>query len=700
MAVASLVALFLGAVIPPAGAATTADAEADLVVDAVVPAELVPGGQVDLSGHVTAGARALTDVQVTIHRTVRRSSTVSAVEDWLADPQPPGTAEPGAGRPSSVATTVLATLEIGDLPEDGTGRFALRVEADELGLPETLQAAGPYGLQLEATAQEVLLDSERGFLLWSPVTDAAPTQLFSVASFIGPASDLATGLPSGVELEDLTAEGGRLQLLLALARGLDSAWALDPALLAGLNREATRTPTTTSSSRRWLEELGLARGDRDVVLLDWALPSAARLASAPDVDEAHELLRQVREDLLSDAELERLLDGPSRDDVLLHTDGSVDRTELGVLLDGRRSVVIEEQAVPLVDAFALSYTDDAVTELAGPDGPVTAVLVGASVSRDAATAAEGDALATTRLLARLATTTLQRPNDPRLVALALPADLRPTPQGSQALSRALESTSWSTGVGLSQALGTAPSDQEREPLPRSGPLPVRPDVARAFAARTALDAVSAAVVGDGQDAPDPADDAPQPVPTQRLLAAALSGLTAPAAPAQVAGAMLRAAEAAVAGVRIVPGSQITLAAEEAAIPFTVVNDLDRPVRLVLEVTSRSPRLRIVQESPTVVLQPGVRTVVDVDVEAVANGRAEVTAALRTVDGQPWGEATTLVVSVTTQAEARVLGLVAAAVTLLFVGGSVRAVRVNRRRRLLEQAAVPTTEPTPPTGGRP
>jgi hypothetical protein len=134
------------------------------------------------------------------------------------------------------------------------------------------------------------------------------------------------------------------------------------------------------------------------------------------------------------------------------------------------------------------------------------------------------------------------------------------------------------------------------------------------------------------------------------------------------------------GVRIVQGSTVTLAADEAALPVTLVNDLGTDVRLVLQARSRSPRLRVLDTAIPVDLAAGARTRVDLPVRAVSNGPASVSLRLLTPDTTPWGPPVETDVRVATVAETGVLGVAAALAGSVFVIGTWRSVRRRRRRR--------------------
>ena len=410
-----------------------------------------------------------------------------------------------------------------------------------------------------------------------------------------------------------------------------------------------------------------------MVLTDWADPDPARLRSADDVAQAWATVRTAREAALPEARAEQLLGGGARDDVLLATEARLTGADLLTLAQGRRSVVVPEGLVPLRDPFALTFTPDAVTEITLDGETFTAVLDDASLTADTVSAIEGSPLALTRVLARLATTTLQRPNDPRLLAVVLPADLAPVPGAAEQLAEALAATGWAETVPLSTALGTPPADAARAPLPsgRSATVPGVQDLLDAVADGRR---VEAAVVA-------PAD--PVAVAALDLRAAAtLSRSAAPDAAAELAARLREQTRGTVDAVQVVPGSRVALVAAQAALPVTVVNDLATEVNLVLQVRSRSPRLQVPQTLVPVTVQPGRRAVVDVPVVAVASGPVEVSSQLMTVDGRPWGPGSSISVTVATQAEGRVLTGVGIVVGVLFVLGAARAFVRNRRGREL------------------
>jgi hypothetical protein len=717
-----------------------------LEVSSIAPAELVPGGTMTVRGRVHGGPDGLTGSRLAVRRAGSRSVTLSSLQRWTAavDARPGPAAGDGPFEDPAATARTEAELDLGDVPAGGSVPFTVRLDADVLGLRDSSVAAGPYGLQLLLTTSEEVVDDERGFLVWSPEVDAAPTSLVTSVPLTSPPVLTSTGLPDPEVLRGEVVEGGRLHTSLDVASALDADWVVDPALLGGLvaqepSDEAEQgadgtdpdgstaepsagpsqepsdepsggpsgdgsgegstepsdappaagpgAPTASEPSdgpapspappedadpvAAWLDSLQQARRGREVLLTDWADPDPGRLSSADDTAQAWVALSDAQHLALPDDQVEELLSGRVRTDVVVPEDGRTTVEELSVLARGRSAVLLDEAVVPLVDPFALSYTADLVSTVTVGDSTMTAVLSDPTLTADTLAAVEGSPLATTRVLARLATTTLQRPNDQRLLAVHLPSTLRPAPGSAEQLAAALEATSWAEPTSLSTALGTPPSREAREPLPEGEPLETDPGVQPMLDALTDSRLVAGAV-GD-------TDEGDLPL----RVAATLSRDAEDGAAGALAEEIVRQTQATVDGIRVVPGSRVTLVAAQAALPVTVISELDSEVDLVLQVRSRSPRLQVPEQRVPVTVEPGQRAVVDVPVIAVASGPAEVTSQLVTEAGRPWGPPSTVTVTVATQAEGRVLAAIGVVVGVLFVVGAARAFVRNRRGRELE-----------------
>src|SRR5690606_2310375 len=118
----------------------------------------------------------------------------------------------------------------------------------------------------------------------------------------------------------------------------------------------------------------------------------------------------------------------------------------------------------------------------------------------------------------------------------------------------------------------------------------------------------------------------------------------------------------------VPDS-VTLSGNTGVFPLTVINDLDEPVNVALEIKSANvDRLRIepvaVREVPA-----GERVYIDVTAQAAANGKVPIDVQLIAADGSPIGPSRQTVVNAT---DYGTIGWVIVAVAgVLFAGAIVR-----------------------------
>ncbi|MGF1645704.1 MAG: DUF6049 family protein [Kineosporiaceae bacterium] len=633
---------------PPA-----APVDARLVVTSVDPLEFRPGEQVTLRGTATAGAGPAVEAVVEVHRTVQRFDTRSEVDQWVG---PAG----GAERPDLVP---LATVALGPVPAGQSVPFEVVVPADGLRLRRTLAAAGPYGLVVElrdtADPSGPALATRRGFAVWSPPILEDPLLVAPVIRLPSLEPDPATGLVPSDTLESAASEGGQLRTAAEAAAVLPGTWVVDPLVTASVTA-ALDAGTAGPETRSWWEDLKRAAADREV---------AGELRGSPDLDmlaasgHSAELLDLLALTTPAGAE-------PGGRDATPVAMVTSDVSAGGLALAARagRPVVVPDSAVPLVD-LALSFTPDLRADVTSAAGTAELLITDSVLSARLSGGVRGDALSATGLLADLAATALQRPSDQRVVGM-LAADLADADaDATAAVADVLAKTTWARPIGLAQW-----RDVPTAPQSRRAPPPMEPDPAAAAAAEDLL--ASLALVQSFEGVLGGREN--RAADHRRRAAAAVA-----AGPTAMATAAARARDATttwVQGVQIIPGSTVTLAAAEAALPVTLVNDLNESASLVLHARSRSPRLRIPEPTVSVQVPAGGRLRVDLPVEAVSDGPAEVTLRLLTPDDTPWGPAADTEVRVATRAEAGVLWVAAAAAAVVFVMGTWRTVRRSRRSR--------------------
>jgi hypothetical protein len=357
--------------------------------------------------------------------------------------------------------------------------------------------------------------------------------------------------------------------------------------------EAARADGVAVASR-WLDTLADARGGREVVLSDWADPDPARLRSADDVADAWATLRTAQQAALPDDLAEDLLAGRPRRDVLAATDGTA---QLGGPADAGRGPPVGPAA-------------------RGPgaaERPLRPELHAGRRGRGHRRRAAVHRRASGRLALRrhrargrgLAARTDPGPRPPRHHDAAAPQ--RPAPAGGGPAGRPRPGP----GAGRTGRRRPREHDLGRDgaaehgtghPALRRGPRgPAHRPRARRPGVQELLDAVA-----DGREVAAAVASPEDPVAVAGLdlrAAATLSRSTDPGAAAELAARLREQTSGTVGGVHVVPGSRVTLVAAQAALPVTVVNDLDTEVALVLEVRSRSPRLQVPESRVPVTVAP-------------------------------------------------------------------------------------------------
>jgi hypothetical protein len=132
------------------------------------------------------------------------------------------------------------------------------------------------------------------------------------------------------------------------------------------------------------------------------------------------------------------------------------------------------------------------------------------------------------------------------------------------------------------------------------------------------------------------------------------------------------------GVALVPGQDILLAGSNAALQFTVRNDLPWPANVELLTVPNDARLVVQRTTPVTV--GGEQTArVQVQVEAlVGSGRSSIDLQLRSAGGIQLGDRQTYAVEVQAEWESFAVIALSVLVTALLVFGIVRTVRRRRK----------------------
>ncbi|WP_432487321.1 DUF6049 family protein [Kineococcus sp. SYSU DK018] len=597
-------------------------------------------------------------------------------------------------------------------PGEGT-EVVLTLPAAELG-----DGPGAH----PAAVEVVDADGERAGLARTFLVSSAPegvrtTLLSLLLPLVAGRTREAAGLAGEV--------AGRLGRLVEASSDPRTSWAVDPAVLATALTtgpvdagDGTATPTegaveapadppadpaedaspaslpagtddpapVADALQAWRERLSAAAAGRCVVALPHGDPDLASLTGAPA---GAELLTAAGS---AGADVGAALDGAATvlTSVAWPADETADRRALSLAAAaGATAVVLDDETLATGDDLTYTPTGRALvrtgagTSLSAlvADTTLSALLVRAAGGDDATgggTSGEGGdspAALVQRVLAEIATITLQRPSDPRSLLLVAPRTLDPRPTVLQGLLAAVEGSGWGAWQPLTDLLATPVPDVERDEVP----------VQEAASARAALPAVHVAAVDAA-------------LATLAELREALGGTASATGAAQRSALMLLATSwrghlpearasrrglqedvaALLRAVHVLPGSVLNLAATRTELPVTVVNELSVPVQVELVLRPRSPRVQL-EAVPVQTVPARGQLRVGVPVRALANGSVVVEAQLRTPSGLLLGEPVGLDVNVRADLEGWLTGLVGGGAGALLVVGLARAVRRGRRR---------------------
>lgn len=656
---------------PGNAAAAPADFPAQVALDLLTPAVLRPDSSLRVTGRITntspAPLSALT-VRLRVSRTPldRRGQVadIAAGDDRVR---------------TGYALAPVPGFGPDLLAPGATARFSTTLPMDTLRLP----TFGIYVLGIEVLSQGQRTGLARTFLPYVP-KDVGFRRLG--LSVLWPLVDVPHRDSAGVFLDDSLAgslrSGGRLQRLVGAGGGsrLPLAWVVDPMLLedvAAMARGYTvraGTGTTRGAGAKaaadWLTALKRATAGGDVYTLPYAAPDAAALTHA---GHGAELKSAVTDGLAIATDI---LGRRPQGDLAWPVDGAIDvATGLTLRGAGAAAVVLRDGLLPPRDQPP--YTPDGRADLPTGEGPaLQALLYDERLTGVIDERARGHApstLARQRFAAETAMIVAERPSVGRNLLVAPPQRWDPPAGYLTEVLRLTRKAPWVRPLALASLRSTPAPDLVREPLRYP------PEVAGAELPARYL----AQVAQVQRDVETFAQILEPPSQPSAALAAALRRLRSSAyrgAGGARTGALAAARESLSKQqrrVRIVAGS-VTLGEEQGSIPVTVVNNLDSPVTLSLDLTPRSPRLGIDARVPVTVPARRNRTVL-VPARAVSNGLVPVDAQLRTTGGAAYGPPVVLKVRIF-KVGAVGLYVTVAAAALLFARAAVTLVRRGRRAR--------------------
>jgi hypothetical protein len=133
-------------------------------------------------------------------------------------------------------------------------------------------------------------------------------------------------------------------------------------------------------------------------------------------------------------------------------------------------------------------------------------------------------------------------------------------------------------------------------------------------------------------------------------------------------------------VQVTPSSEIVVIANQTALPVKISNNLNQDVTVVLSVRSRTALLSIDKDSrsQSITVDEGSQRQVQIPIEALSNGNAEIVATLFSSTGVQVGRSVTIQVNVNAGWETTGTLIFAALIAGLFAFGIIRNIRKRRK----------------------
>ncbi|NED98685.1 DUF6049 family protein [Phytoactinopolyspora halotolerans] len=647
----------------------------------VTPSVLGPDDELTLAGVVeNTGDEPLTNVQVLPRWSNVQLETREEIRQVASD-----TSLRWGYRRSDPYQVVAERLDPGERQE-----FRLTFDdTEQLGFG----LAGVYVIGVDVrgtltTGERTDLDTVRTVIPWMPDGETPdPVQV----SLIWPVEATPSLTPDGTLVNDALAgrlrPGGALHSVVDAAGDSPVSWLVDPdvldtveAMSAGAEVESESADTSTDEASElagsWRSAFNDARGDNTALLLPYARPDTGSLVAA-DPPLASRITSAAAELTTEAARTMRDV----RTGVAWPGGGVADDRTLATLADaGVRTVILSGNAVsphpehPLAEIQAADAALDAVVTDPGLD----------AVLADAYTAPNAQAGALElqqRWAAETAMVALEAQaldQSPQPLIVAPPARWTPEPAVASAVIDTWTSLPWVTP--------TTVDDLDRPAAPATV-APVPDD------STNALPGENASATGELETAAedyvellaDPAPGLSESLGRATVRSASEGWRDDPAAGADYAGEIIEELTDPFDEVHVTVPESVTLSSRTGVFPLTVSNDLDQPVTVKLDIHAANPdRLRVgeVEEQR---VEAGSRQTIQVQAEAVTNGRVPITVQLVTKDGSPLGIASRTVVNAT---DYGTVGWFIIGGAVLLFGGSVLRTMLRRRRSEDSDAADP------------
>jgi hypothetical protein len=558
------------------------------------------------------------------------------------------------------------------LPPGGQQSWSLSMKVRRMGL----SMFGVYPISVEVfNAAGVLLGHQRTFVTYYPTgTAIKKTKIAWIWPLIDQPhrADDATFLDD--RLERLLGSGGRLSNLVAAAGHTTTpvSWLIDPSLVDDANKmqntegyrikdDATRSQSVAALN--WLTALhGAVAGDR-LIATPYADPDVMALARrrmGKDV----KLATQEGMRALGAAHL-----GGATSVVAMPPDGFADQATLSSLVaSGSRTILLSSAILP--NSRPETFTPDPVVKktvsgtgvkLLAYDDTLRKILDGDTLEPG------GTVLAEQRFLAETAMITGEAPQMQRTVVITPPRRWTPSASFAKSVLSYTAKAPWLQPVPLSAA----------ENLPSSGRtfLPHKDSSGLGKSYLRKVKDLSTRIGRFTSIFEPPVSDFTLGVP--RAESSAWNGQ--PGRAKLMRRTLELNLERAAAKVKVL-NDRISLAGKSGRIPITISNGLDQgTVKVRLHAYSQNrTRLRVEAVDKMLVLEPGHKDQVTLDMKASANGVAYINIELLTSDGRAFGGPHVVRVNATGYGRTALL-ITGVSLAVLFVGVAIRVVRRRAER---------------------
>jgi hypothetical protein len=581
-----------------------------------------------------------------------------------------------SGKSESLATTRVGTADIPPVAGGIDSGVEVTVPADSL----PWSATGVYPVSVSVATASKVLGTSTTAVAWN-VSASTPVPVAVAVPLTVPAD--GTEFLTAAELTQYTAPGGILTRELADVQSSQIAVGIDPRILASIRILGTSAPASAST---WLDQLltipnetfPLAWADADLTAplhagldsvletkaLDYAInPSLFPVTgTTPTPAPTPGTVTPV---VPTSASLVRfnytlpLLSWPAENSVV-----SGDLAKLNQA--GISTAILSSANVKGSDSDGLGGASgkSGNTGIAISDDVLSGYLRTAIQSTTRTSSTE----ALTELTTSLALISLASGSTAKPVLLTLGRNWADNDANFDRSIGQVYARPWTSPAAVSTLFGASPSAvsivPENEPAAR-------------IALVTSMLAAEQSIVAFAPIAKDP--DALTSSTRLRLLAS-LSNEWTTATWTTAATAFVTGATKIVSSVQVAPSSEIVVIANQTALPVTVSNNLDQDVTVVLTVRSRTASLSVDKNSrsQSLTVDEGSQRRVQIPIEALSNGNAEIVATLYSDTGVQVGQSVTIQVNVNAGWETTGTLIFAALIAGLFAFGIIRNIRKRRR----------------------